>query len=111
MQTARHDTQSCRGVWAEHWPASAGRRGGEALGGQEQELGWGRERTWKNEDLNAWQDPEEKEEEKWGMQRKGPTTMTGRIFYFRVDAGRKISEGTPLPGELERHDSGLHNNR
>lgn len=45
------------------------------------------------------------------MQRKGLARMTGRIFYFQMVVGRKISEGTQLPGELERDDSGLHNNR
>lgn len=37
--------------------------------------------------------------------------IAGRIFYFQMDVRRKISEGTQLPGELERDDSGLCNNR
>lgn len=74
---------------AQGW-ASAGGRGGEALDGQVGGLGWGKERTWKNENCNPWHNPNKEKEGKWG---KGPITTAGRIFHFQMDVGRKISEG------------------
>lgn len=66
----------------------------------------GEERTWKCEDHNPQQDPKEEE----GKRKDLPTTA-GRIFYFQMDAGRRISEGKYLPREFERDNSGWHNSR
>lgn len=45
------------------------------------------------------------------MERKGLMTTAGRSFYFYMDTGTKISEGTYYQEDFESNDLEPHNYR